>query len=197
MVSTNNITYQEKEQLSGIAAGDERAFADFMLAHSDRLYSYILRVTKNDYWAQELVQDIWLQVWLARAAFAQLENPVAYLNRMAQNRCIDWIRRNKRELKAQYIIRQQQQQPVMNSAVENADFETTRKLLQQAMERLPAQRRRIFEMKQEGLSYDEIAAALHISRNTVRNQMVSALHTLRTFLQEHGDVLLIFFCFFL
>ncbi|BAV05374.1 RNA polymerase sigma-70 factor, ECF subfamily [Filimonas lacunae] len=197
MVSTNNITYEQKEQLLQVAAGNERAFADFMLAHSDRLYSYILRITKNDHWAQELVQDVWLQVWLARAVFAQLDNPVAYLNRMAQNRSIDWIRRNKRELKAQYIIQQQQQSPVLNTAAENVDLETTRKLLQQAIESLPAQRRRIFEMKQEGLSYDEIAAALHISKNTVRNQMVSALHTLRTFLQEHGDVLLIFFYFFL
>ncbi|RXK87065.1 RNA polymerase sigma factor [Filimonas effusa] len=188
--------YNEKELLSRIAENDELAFAAFMMHHTDNLYSYILKITKSDHWAEELVQDVWLQVWQGRKDFKALSHPLAYLYRIAQNRSIDWIRRNKRELKAQYLIQQQLVPHSENSFISKENFETTRRLLAAGIEALPFQRRRIFELKQSGLSYDEIAATLNISKNTVRNQMVSALQALRYLLQQHGDSLILFFFYF-
>jgi RNA polymerase sigma-70 factor (ECF subfamily) len=189
----NHVPYQDRELLSRIAAGDERAFADFVWKHTDGIYSYILKITKAEHWAEELVQDVWVQVWAARQEFAVLEQPLSYLYRMAQHRSLDWIRRNKRELKAQYLIQQQLQPRAENAVSEKIDYENTRRLLLKAIDELPAQRKRIFELKQSGLSYEEISATLHISKNTVRNQMVSALHSLRTFLQQDGEWLLLLF----
>lgn len=193
---SNHLTYHDRELLSRIANGEERAFAEFAWRHTDGLYAYILKITKSDQWAEELVQDVLVQVWLARKEFALLENPLAYLYRMAQNRSLDWIRRNKRELKAQYLIQQQLTPHAANTTAEKTDYENTRKLLVAGVEALPAQRRRIFELKQSGLSYEEIAAKLDISKNTVRNQMVSALQALRSFLQQYGEQLFLLFCYF-
>jgi len=192
----NQVPYQERELLSRIAAGDERAFADFVWTHTDGIYSYILRITKSEHWAEELTQDVWVQMWAARQHFALLENPMAYLYRMAHNRSLDWIRRNNRELKAQYLIQQHLQPQAENNIAEKSDYENTHRLLLKAIEELPQQRKKIFALKQSGLSYDEIAAALNISRNTVKNQMVSALHALRSFLQQHSEVVVLLFCNF-
>lgn len=193
---SNHVVYSEQELLSRMAEDDEQAFAAFMWRHTDNLYSYILKITKSDHWAEEVVQDVWLQVWQARKEFKDLTHPLAYLYRIAQNRSIDWLRRNKRELKAQYLIAQQLTPHSENNFIHKENFESTRRLLATAIASLPFQRRRIFELKQSGLSYDEIAATLNISKNTVRNQMVSALQTLRNLLQEHGDTLLLIFFYF-
>lgn len=194
---SNHLSNSDAELLLRIAEGDEQAFAAFVWKHTDGIYSYILKITKSDHWAEELVQDVWLQVWQLGQDFARLDNPMSYLYRMAQNRSIDWIRRNKRELKAQYFLQQQMTPQTENTIFQKADYDNTRRLLQAGIDALPAQRRRVFELKQAGLSYDEIAAELNISKNTVRNQMVSALQALRTLLQQHGEGLfLIFFWIF-
>lgn len=180
-----------------MAADDETAFAEFMWQYTDALYGYILKFTKTDHWSEELVQDVWLQVWQARKEFAGLDYPIAYLYRIAQNRCIDWIRRNKRELKAQYLIQQHLGGQAENSFLEKSDFENTRRLLLAGLEALPPQRRRVFELKLSGMSYEQIAAEMGIAKNTVKNQMVSALQSLRAQLGEHGDgLMLVFFYFF-
>lgn len=181
-----------------MAAGDQWAFADFVALHSGSLYSYIIKITKSDYWAEELVQDVWLRVWEARAEFALLENPIGYLHRMAQNRSLDWIRKHHRQLKAQYIISQQLSDADnrvnhSDSIIEQADYERTKRLLEEAIADLPAQRKRIFELRQKNLSYEQIAVKLDISKNTVRNQMVHALQALRTYLQKHTPHLFLFF----
>src|SRR4051794_34109223 len=120
---------RDRELLSRIGEGDAVAFGDYVRTYTDSLYSYILKITKSEPWAEELVQDVWLQVWLARKEFAVLENPVAYLHRMGQYRSIDWIRRNKRELKLQYAIRQQTDNYTENPISQKADFENTRQVL--------------------------------------------------------------------
>ncbi|NLR80137.1 RNA polymerase sigma factor [Chitinophaga eiseniae] len=186
----------ERELLLRIAQNNENAFADFVLRHTDRLYSYILKITKSEQWAEELVQDVWMQVWLARKDFALLENPLGYLHRMAQNRALDWIRRNKRDLKIQYFLQQQLNTDLVNPIIEKVDYDNITQLLHQSITQLPPQRRRIFELKQSGLSYEEIATQLKISKNTVRNQMVSALCTLREYLKQHEVGLFLFFCYF-
>jgi RNA polymerase sigma factor (sigma-70 family) len=76
--------------------------------------------------------------------------------------------------------------------VENMDLTEARRILMKGVGRLPAQRRKVYELKQEGLRYEEIADRLGISPNTVKNQLVEANRFLLEFLREHGlPVLLI------
>ncbi len=158
--------------------------------HTDNLYAYILKITKSDFWAEELVQDVWTQVWLNRRKIATLEDPVAYLHRMARNRSLDWIRRNKLELTWQYYL-QRHMESAADTTTEQIAHDQVHRLVQEAIHALPEQRKRIFELKyRSGFSYEQIGAVLQISKNTVRNQMVSALRSIREHLQQHGDLLL-------
>lgn len=185
--------HEQKMLLLRMANGDEQAFTSFVQKHTGNIYSYILRITKSEEWAEELVQDVWVQVWHAREQFAALDNPLGYLHRMAQHRTLDWLRKHKRALKAQYLIHQQFSVECVNSLEEKTDYEHTKRILDKAIAQLPPQRKRIFELRQQHLNYDQIAATLMISKNTVRNQMVSALHTLREYLQTHQIILFLFF----
>lgn len=185
--------YNEHELLVRIADGDEQAFTSFIYEHTDRIYSYILKITKSEQWAEELVQDVWVQVWTARKEFAVLENPIGYLHRMALNRSRDWLRKNKRELELQYQLYQYLIQPASNPIFEKDAADRLKNVLQQNINSLPPQRRKIFELKQAGMSYEQIAVRLNISKNTVRNQMVSTLSTLRASLKKQLDKIIIFF----
>lgn len=191
---SSNLIYNEKELLLRIAEGDEQAFSVFFHTYTDQLYTYILKITKSETWAEELVQDVWTQVWLNRQEMAALEKPISYLYRMARNRSLDWIRRNKLELKWQYYISIHLVDDGHDTTAELVDYENTRRLFEEAVSKLPPQRKLIFELKHRtGLSYEEIAGNLKISRHTVRNQIVSALQFIREYLRKNGDVLLSLF----
>lgn len=188
--------YQNSELLNAIASGDEQAFASFIHRHTDSIYSYILKITKSESWAEEIVQDVWMQVWEGREKFAQIENPVAYLHRMAQNRSIDWIRKNRRELELQYHL-QKALAATADPVTEKIYAAELYKLLLKGINDLPPQRRKILQLKQAGLSYEQIARELQISKNTVRNQMVSALSALRELIRGYADLgFLLFYIFF-
>ena len=180
-----------------MAKGDEQAFSAFIYQHTDSIYSYVLRITRSEQWAEEIVQDIWLQVWMAREYIAGLDNPMGYLYKMAQNRSLDWIRRNKRELQLQYQLGQHLTPVSYDPASEKAGADKISQLLTKGIQELPPQRKQVFELRLAGLNYEQIAAEMGISKNTVRNQVVSALASLRELLRKNGELsVLIFFYFF-
>jgi RNA polymerase sigma-70 factor (family 1) len=189
--------YQEKELFQHTAEEDKEAFSALFHLHTDNLYTYILKITKSDIWAEELVRDVWTQVWLHRRKILALADPVAYLHRMARNRSLDWIRRNKLELKWQYYVQRSLDHNGVDTTAEQIDHDQAYRLVQEAIHVLPEQRKRVFELRYRlGCSYEQIGEELQISKNTVRNQVVSALRSIREHLRQHGDLLLyLIWCF--
>ncbi|MBO9574037.1 MAG: sigma-70 family RNA polymerase sigma factor, partial [Chitinophagaceae bacterium] len=63
-------------------------------------------------------------------------------------------------------------------------------LLQKALDTLPPQRRKVFELSRlEGLKYEEIASQLNVSRETVKRHLSEATKNLRTILGSHHEAL--------
>jgi len=70
---------------------------------------------------------------------------------------------------------------VINETEESLLLSDLRQFTESALVQLPPQQQLIFRMSRyQGLSYDEIADQLHLSRNTVKNHLIAALKTLRT-----------------
>ena len=71
------------------------------------------------------------------------------------------------------------------------DVKFTQSLIDQAVNLLPPKRKLVYLLsKKDGLSRKEIADKLHISENTVRNQLVEALQFIREYLNYKGDLTL-------
>jgi RNA polymerase sigma-70 factor (ECF subfamily) len=67
-------------------------------------------------------------------------------------------------------------------------------MLQKAIAHLPAQRRLIYQLNREkGMNYQQIAEELQISRHTVKNQLSTALQSIRSFILKTSGPLSIFF----
>jgi RNA polymerase sigma-70 factor (ECF subfamily) len=182
----DNNLHTERELFHQIAAGDQEAFSVIFRSYSNPLYWNALKLLKSEFWAEEIVQVVFEQLWANRGGLSKVELPSAYLYRMLTNKALDRIRRQAREVKMQYWLeRQAEGSPEGKHAA--VDWDELHALLENAVEGLPPQRREVYKLKyQDRLSYDEIAAQLSVSKNTVRNHMTKALEDIRAYLLKHA-----------
>jgi RNA polymerase sigma-70 factor (family 1) len=172
-----------------LSAGDEEAFTTLFYHYTRQLYPFLLQKLRSDELAEELLQDIFLRVWVYREKWAGLESPEGYLFRMAANRVQDYFR--DRQTQARQLQKAQPDDSAHWHPEPDMDLAEARRTLAEGVQRLPEQRRKVYELKQQGLHYEEIAGQLNISPNTVKNQLVQANRFLLEFLRERGLAVLL------
>lgn len=172
---------KDKELLGRLSQGDEQAFTGLFYAYKDKLYSFLYKLSGSAEMAEDTVQNIFLSVWQNRATIAEVRNINAFLFRMAQNDAINALRRQSRKaLILAELGRDPGQEPDSGEIFAGREI---KKALYDALDRLPAQQRRIFELcRLQGLSYDEVANSLGITTSTVRNHLVAATRMVREFI---------------
>ena len=144
---------------------------------------YTLHYLKDKDQIEDLVQEAFTAYWMKETADGGIDNPRAYLYTAVRNRCIDAIRRQRRQ-DVDLDSLEEEILPVEDDVVisdeEAVDNSLSEARIWSAIDRLPAKRRRIFLMsRRDGMKYSEIAGALGLSENTVRNQVSRALEAIR------------------
>lgn len=182
-----NQTYTEKELLTDVAKGNEKAFADLVRIYSSKLYTYIYRITGNQHESEELVQDIFMQLWQTREALTAVENLGGYLYVLSKNRAANAL---KKVIRARNALDQLQQNAWL--LTDDGGLEQRRgNLLDQAIDRLPPQQQKIWRMSRSlHMKYAEIATELGISKDTVNKSLQAAARNITTFIQQHPEALL-------
>lgn len=160
------------------AAGDAAAFDRLYERHRGGVYRYLLRQLRDRALAEELFQDVWLNLVKARSRYSVRARFATYLYTLAHHRLIDHYRRSGRAV------------PIAASggdddppAPEIADDERhgpERQVLSQEqgarlvalVEQLPAAQREAFLLREEGgLSVDEIAATTGVGREAAKSRL--------------------------
>lgn len=190
--------HRDKNLFALIANGDNQAFKQLFELYYDPIHRNALRLVKSDFWAEEIVQEVFLQVWANRHSLGGIESPSSWLYRLCANRCFDRLRKMSIEVRAQYVLANALIQQGNNAGLHPGfDFDRLQKLVKEAIDSLPAQQRGAFLLQfEEGLSYQEIARRMGISPNTVRNHLVRAVHSVRNYLIKHAPYLIPLFLFF-
>lgn len=185
----NNALQRDRLLFQRIANGDAAAFAEFYDAYAVKSALFVSRFLRSELWAEEIVQDSFLKLWSIRETISSIDYPGSFLFRMVANRTKDYLRKRGHEVKLQQHLVHFLQHVNTNTTEELVDYQMGEKLFRQAVQQLPAQRALIYRMRHEqGLTYDEIASQLNLSKNTVRNQLNLALQNIRAYLLEHGDI---------
>jgi RNA polymerase sigma-70 factor (family 1) len=176
--------YDEKKVLELLAQGSEYAFTQLFDHHRGRIYRVGLKFLKSSELAEEVVQEVFLKIWLKRTELKQVLNFEAYLFTIARNHIFDGIKDVAEEIaaKKEFAHTISHVSGTDNPILEK-QYET---LLQNAVDQLPPQQKQVFTLsKVEGLSHQVIAEQLQISRLTVKKHMAKALQTIRLRLQHH------------
>jgi RNA polymerase sigma-70 factor (family 1) len=178
--------FDEKLLLAAVAAGDRGAFNQLYSAHINNVYNYIYLFTKSKEETEELLQEVFVHLWEKREMLAEVVSFKNYLFRAAKNRLITNVRHMQVKHKVLSQIRQSTDDTQHTTEYDVA-YKEYHQVLQRAIAKLPPKRRLIFRMNIEnGLSYDEIAHQLQISKSVVKNQFYKALDFIRQYLIQHG-----------
>lgn len=171
--------------------GNDKAFSELFNAFYNDVYAYSLSMLKNQVHAEEIVQDVFLNIWLHRERLNPDLSFKSYVFTITRNLTFNLINKvaNNHKLKEEVFYKSQKSYSPVEDSISEADYDVIK---QKAIEQLPAKRRIIFEMsRNEEMSYEEISKKLNISVSTVKGQMSKALAEIRTYLETHGDVTLL------
>ena len=180
----------ENDLLARVAQGDEKAFGPLFHHYRPKIYSYAFHLFGNAGLADELVQEVFLKVWVNRQKLSEVIQFEPWLFIVARNMIFDTLKQLAKEASAR---KQMAAIPPtdINFVEETLLTKENEQRLQDAIERLSPQQKLIFTLsRHQGMKHEEIATHLNISRNTVKTHLVHALKTLRTTLQYHSDGLL-------
>jgi RNA polymerase sigma-70 factor, Bacteroides expansion family 1 len=180
------LLHNERELFNQLALGDENAFTEIFHFYSRRLTPWLLKKTKDAAAAEEIMQDIFLKLWVNRDRLANIDNPEGYIYKVAANLMLDHFRKLAMEHKILNQFQNGKTGAADASSQGVVDLRDTQKLIEQAVQQLPDQRKRIYTMRQEGMSYQQIADELQLSINTVKNQLIAAGKSIRAHLVQHG-----------
>ena len=182
----------DEELMQRYRDGDANAFETLYARHKGQVYRYVLRQCGVAAQAEELFQDVWMNLIRARERYEPRAKFTTWLYTLAHNRVIDHYRRQAAGAPLAYdddpddvsLIEQ-----VPDSELKQPDNEfERRRQAQQLLDllgTLPAAQRETFLLRKEGgLTLEEIAAATGVSMETAKSRLRYALAKLRQGLKE-------------
>ena len=166
-----------------LAAGDDTAFDTIFRTWYAPLVRVAMYLLHDGMAAEEVVQDVLLEVWRRRESLAFEQEPRRYLMRATRNRALNHVRHAAVAARAAARdISEEAHAATAPAMVQAAELEVA---IAQAVATLPDRCRAVFELsRRHHMSYAEIADALDIAPKTVENQMGKALRMLRVALAE-------------
>jgi RNA polymerase sigma-70 factor, ECF subfamily len=161
---------------------DVNAFEELYDRHSRIVYGLVLRILQQASTAEEVVQDVFLQLWRNAAQYDTSRGPfLPWLLTLSRNRALDHLR-----LKSERQRRREDQSDELPAVITVPDFESRLDLKRRALRvrelisALQPQQRRAIELAYfEGLSHSEIAAKLQEPLGTVKSWIRNGLLKLK------------------
>ena len=181
--TTDNAATRQAELIRSVAAGDQQALAALYDATSRTVYGLLLRILADASEAEEVLLDVYTQVWRQAAAYSQGRGtPLAWLTTIARSRAIDRLRRSRQERKLTEPLDAFVHAAGAGGASAEDDL-SARELgavVRAALDALTPEQREVIELAYYGgLSHSEIAAARNLPLGTVKTRTRLALVRLR------------------
>lgn len=178
---------------------EQNWFEELYLNYSKELFWIAKAYSNNRVLAEDAVQEAFLYVWKNRNELKDKNCIRQYLNTTVRNYIIDFFRHQQVKEKHHPII----QQEILDTEISNtdSDFEEKFEIATGLIKSLPETCRKIFIMAViEGMSYQQVAENLNISKNTVKMQMKIAyrklhFHAPKIFLVFFTEILILYTLF--
>ncbi len=173
-----------------VQAGDREAFRTLVQRHQRRAFAIAMSLVRDENDARELVQDAFLRVYKNLGSFQGQSSFFTWLYRIITNLSIDLIRKPGRQLAelndGRIDVEEKHDEFPFLSRIDGADpVDVVRRReiaerLKTALEALPDYHRGVILMREvEGLSYEEMAEAMGVSKGTIMSRLFHARQKLQ------------------
>src|SRR5436305_5656300 len=183
------------ELMRGIQAGDADALSQLYDRYSGILKALILRVIHNEAEADDLLQEIFMEIWNQAKNFSEEKGkPLGWMVTLARRRAIDGLRKKQAYARAEERLQSEtEQQPdawVHNATEQEISFGDTRILVRKVINCLPPAQQQAIELAFfRGMSQREIAAKTNTPLGTVKTRLELGLKKIYDGLKELKDEL--------
>lgn len=181
-MSSQSPLYEENEVLRHVANGDERAFRILFNRHHQKLAMHIFRLTQSHEMAEEIVQDVFLKIWVNRESLIEVQNFQAFLYVMSKNHALNCLKKVALERTVTTDLEEVVYDVEMEETGEDNDRYV---LIDEAIDRLPPQQRQVYLLsRHERLRYSEIAVRLNLSRETVKKYLQISSESITSYIRK-------------
>jgi RNA polymerase sigma-70 factor (family 1) len=172
---------------------NENLFSEIFRQHEQHLYTLALRLTKSEETAKDIIQEVLMKLWEQRKQLHAIKNKEAWLYKLTENKVIDFLRKASADQRLKKKIWDNLQQ-ILNETEQQLEAKEYNEVIQKAIGELPPQRRLIYQLNKEaGMDYQQIATELQLSKHTVKNQLSSAVQSLRRYISKNINLFSSFF----
>lgn len=167
----------EPELLSRLREGDEQAFSAIFREHYPGLVMTAIRLLRERAHAEDIAQDVLLELWRRRGSIAISGQVRAYLHQATRNRALNRLRQDRTAQRGEMHVRGPSPSAPSDAGALTSELAAA---VARAIATLSGPQREVFEMNRtRGLTYSEIAVVLDISVKSVEARMGRALKQLR------------------
>lgn len=179
-----------------VLAGDANAFERLVLEYEKNVYSIAKRMVGNSEDASDMTQEAFIRAYNSLSSFRGDSKFSAWLYRIVSNVCLDFLRsRNRRPTVSLSMEDEDGDETQLDIADDSQspeqllDRTLTRESVRRGLDTLSADYRQILLLREiQGLSYEEISAALDLEVGTVKSRIFRARKKLCAFLIKDGNI---------
>lgn len=176
------------EIITALKNGDHKAFEFIFLTYYDKIRIFIFGYLKSEPDAEELTEDLFVELWVKRDLIDTSMSFNSYLHTIARNSAFNFLKR--KHLYSTYI-----------AEVSNSEYSSTTEedmiakelylMVDDVVDKMPEQRKQIYRLsKNKGFSNSEIADQLNTTKRNVESQLSLALKELRKVISAIFSILL-------
>lgn len=173
----------EHDLLQKVAVGDGDAYTILFRHYSGQVYDVAMLYLRDSGLAREIVQEVFMKVWLKKADMPHIKQFKDYLFILTRNHIYDGFKKQVVRLKAYdfHLKNQPEAQNDTDHLLLQREYDA---ILDKAVSGLPPERKKVYLARRQGWSNEEISQQLNISVHTVKKQMSLAMHAVRAFVKS-------------
>lgn len=184
---------EEQYLIKGLLTRNKVVFDFIFHYYYSGLCAYCERFTGSPEVAEDLVQELFVTLWLKCEQIQITSSLKNYLFTSVKNRSFDYLKHEQRKTRKLNRFAQEKELPENLSSLWFAEAEL-QAVVEKSLEKLPPRCREIFELSRfQGLKNQEIADKLGLSKRTVELQVSNALKQLRTDLKDYLPLFLLMY----
>ena len=179
--------------ISGLKKGDESCFQRLIELYQDKVYNTCLGFVRNESDADDLTQEVFIEVFLKINTFRGDASISTWLYRIAVNKSLEFIRKQKRKKRFGFLKSLFENEDMPDTGLKNnnhpgiqLEMKELAETLFEALDKLPVNQKTAFTLhKIEGLSYKEISKVMGKSNSSIESILHRAKVGLRKLLSDY------------